>query len=252
MVNSQWIENTREDLATLASDEAVVVVPTGAVEQHGPHLPVGTDAMIAEAVAAGAADRAPDAVALPVLQFGYSPHHGGVPGTVTLSSETYLGVITDVLGSLLEAGFEQVVVVNGHGGNRSLLKTAASDVRADTGVSVAVLSYWDLIADEIESERTSATGGISHGGEMETSLLMHLHESLVGDRRDDFVRDDQDGRVRTDLFGSGSVYVPAHFDDLTETGLSGTPSAADSETGERLFEAAVDELAALLETYPDW
>lgn len=252
MVRSQWIENTREELTTLASDEAVVLVPTGAVEQHGNHLPVGTDAMIADAIAAAAADRAPNAVALPVVKFGYSPHHGGVPGTVTLSSETYLGVIADVLGSLVDDGFEHIVVVNGHGGNRSLLKTAASDFRTDTGVSVAVVSYWDLIADVVEAERASAQGGISHGGEMETSLVLYLHEVLVGDRREDFVRDDHDGRVRTDLFGSGSVYVPAHFDDLTETGLSGEPSAADPETGERLYEAAVDELVALVEEYSSW
>jgi creatinine amidohydrolase len=252
MARSQGVETTREDLATLAADDAVVLVPTGAVEQHGPHLPVGTDAMITDAVASAAAERAANAVALPVVQFGYSPHHGGGPGTVTLSSETYVGVVGDVLESLVGDGFEHVVVVNGHGGNRSLLKTAASDFRAETGVSVAVLSYWDLIADEVAAERSSPEGGISHGGEMETSLVLYLHETLVGDRRADFVRDDHDGRARTDLFGRGAVYVPAHFDELTETGLSGEPSAADPATGERLFGAAVDALAEFVDVYPDW
>lgn len=252
MTHDDWAENTREELDDVDPNETVVLLPTGAIEQHGPHLPVGTDAFIADAMVAAAANHGDDVVALPAVPYGYSPHHGGIPGTITLSSETYLGVITDILSSLVDAGFKRIAIVNGHGGNRSLLTTAASDFRFASGVSVAVLSYWDLIAEEVGAERDSDQGGVSHGGELETSIMLYLHDTLVGDERTDFIRDDHDGFGRTDLFGTGAVYYPQHFEEMTETGVSGTPSAADLDTGKRLFEAATAELVAFTDAYRDW
>ena len=148
-VRSAWAENARGDLEETDPDEVVVLVPVGAIEQHGTHLPVGTDTLIVEAITRAAADRSDIAVTVPPHPFGYSPHHSGVPGTITLSSKTYLGVITDILNSLIDSGFTRLVIVNGHGGNRPLLKTAVTDVEDESDVSVAVVSYWDLVADEI-------------------------------------------------------------------------------------------------------
>lgn len=250
MVRPRWGDNARTDLAE--ATDAVVLFPVGAVEQHGPHLPVDTDASIAAAIANAAAERADDALALPPLPYGYSPHHGGVPGTLSLSSETYLRTVKDLLASLDDDGFDQAVVVNGHGGNRALLQTAVTDLTAEREYAVAVISYWDLIHEEIKQLRESGQGGVSHGGEMETSLQLYLREELVGADREDFVRDDRRGYLRTDLFGSGPVYYPGHFDDKTESGVSGHPSAASKEKGERLFEAATDALARFADEYREW
>lgn len=250
MVRPRWGENTRVDLAEATS--SIAVLPVGSIEQHGPHLPVDTDASIASALAESVAERAEDALALPVLPYGYAPHHEGSAGTLSLSSETYLGVVRDLLRSLDEAGFRRVVVLNAHGGNRPLLKTAVTDFEAERGVAVAVVSYWDLIAGEIERVRDSETGGVSHGGEMETSIQLYLRADLVGDERPDYVRPDRGGYLRTDIFGSGSVYYPGHFDDKTESGLSGRPSDATAEKGRRLFEAAVEALVTFVEEYGEW
>lgn len=250
MAHVRWGELTRTDLAERT--DSVVLLPTGATEQHGSHLPVDTDTSHAAAVAEAAAERDGDALVLPALPYGYSPHHGGAAGTVSLSSETFLGVVGDVLTSLGDAGFHRIVVVNGHGGNRALLKTAASDFRAERDRSVAVVSFWDLASDVIEATRKSETGGISHAGELETALQLHLREALVGEDREDFVRADREEQLRTDLFGSGPVYYPKHFDAMTETGVSGKPSAADSEFGERVFEAAADALAGFVAAYREW
>ena len=252
MVRSDWAENTHPDLRSIDPDETVILVPTGAVEQHGHHLPVGTDALIAEAVTRTAAERSEHALAVPALPYGYSPHHGGLEGTMTLSSETYLGVVSDLLESLVDEGFERVAIVNGHGGNRSLLKTAVSDFRDSRDVSVAVLSYWDLIPEELEGLRDSPSGGISHGGELETSLLLYLDEELVDSDREDFVRDDREEYLRTDLFGRGAVYYPQHFAEMTETGVSGHPSSASPRKGGEMFEATVAALTEFVESYQSW
>lgn len=250
MTRIHWGELTRTDL--VERTESVVLLPTGATEQHGSHLPVNTDTSNAAAVAQAAAERDGDTLVLPALPYGYSPHHGGAAGTVSLSSATFLGVVRDVLASLDDAGFSRIAIVNGHGGNRALLQTAASDFRAERDVSVAVVSYWDLAADEIAAARDTEQGGVSHAGELETSLQLYLREAIVGEDREDFVRDDRDGRLRTDLFGSAPIYYPQHFDEMTETGVSGSPSAASAAFGERVFEAAVDGLAAFIGDYRDW
>lgn len=250
MVRPRWGENTRTDLAEATN--AVVLFPVGAVEQHGPHLPVDTDASIATAITNAAAERADDALALPPLPYGYSPHHSSVPGTLSLSSETYLRAVKDILASLDDDGFNRAVVVNGHGGNRALLQTAVTDLAAERGYAVAVVSYWDLIREEIEQLRESGQGGVSHGGEMETSLQLYLREQLVGTDREDFVRDDRGSYLRTDLFGSAPIYYPGHFDEKTESGVSGHPSVASREKGERLFEAAAAALAQFADEYREW
>lgn len=250
MVRPQWGENTRTDLSEVT--DAVVLLPVGAVEQHGPHLPVDTDISLATTVANAAAERADDTLVLPQLPYGYSPHHGGTPGTLSLSSGTYLRVMKDLLRSLDDAGFDRVVVVNGHGGNRALLQTTVTDLESERGYAVAVVSYWDLICEEVEAVRESKQGGVSHGGEMETSLQLYLREQLVGVDREDFIRDDREGYLRTDLFDSGAVYYPGHFDAITESGVSGHPVAASAEKGEVLFEAAVDALARFIDEYRGW
>lgn len=252
MVRPEWGENTRTALEEVVDDQPIVVVPTGAIEQHGTHLPVDTDTSITAAIAGSAAERTENALATPPVCFGYSPHHGGVPGTITLRSETFMAMMRDVLASIYDDGFERIVVLNGHGGNRAVLQTAVSDFRTERDVSVALISYWDLIEPEVAAVRDSEAGGVSHGGEMETSLQLFLREELVDEPEQDFVRDDREGYARTDLFGSGAVYYPGHFDEKTETGVSGAPSSASAEKGKRLFEQSVEAISAFLREYETW
>lgn len=250
MVRTHWGENTRKALSEMT--DPVILLPVGTIEQHGSHLPVDTDTAIAEAIATAGAEQTENTLVLPALPFGYSPHHGGVPGTLSLSSETYLRVIKELLGSLNDSGFTRIIIVNGHGGNRPLLQTAVTDFKAERDISVAVVSCWDLIRETVDAVRASESGGISHGGEMETSLQLYLRKKLVGSDREDFIREDRNGYLRTDLFGDGMVYYPKHFDELTESGVSGHPSAASAEKGEVMFDAAVDALSEFAETYHQW
>lgn len=249
-MSGAWGEHTRPELAD--RDDTVVVLPTGAIEQHGPHLPVDTDTTIAAAIAHAAAKRTDNVLVLPPLPYGYSPHHRGLPGTLTLSSETYVAAIKDLLGSAVDAGFETLAVLNGHGGNASLLQTACSDFRDRRDIKVAVVTYWDLIGEEIEGIRESEPGGIAHGGEMETSLQLYLREDLVDEAPPADHLPDREGYMQSDLLGGGAVSYPGHFDELTDTGASGSPTAASVETGERIFDAATVAVADFFDDYRDW
>jgi creatinine amidohydrolase len=174
----RWARTDREELRRLLP-EGVVVVPVGATEQHGPHLPTGTDALIAQEIAWRAAQEAavrshrPLLVA-PTLAYGASDHHLPFGGTLSLSPATLLAVITDLLRCVATQGGRRAVLLNGHGGNVGICHTAAGSAASAFGLLVGHLDYWRLAQPE---------GGPpipGHAGEFETSLVLALDEESVG------------------------------------------------------------------------
>jgi creatinine amidohydrolase len=175
-------ELTRVDLNQIAA-EAVVVLPTGATEQHGPHLPVGTDTFAVEAVARGAvaalADRVPVVMA-PVLPYGSSHHHLAFGGTMSLTTETYYAVIRDLVESLITSRFRRVMIVNGHGGNHELMQLVVRDLALQHPVNLAALSYWLPAAEDLAAMNPDLPTRLpGHAGAFETSLILALRPELA-------------------------------------------------------------------------
>ena len=167
-------------VADYLSVSDVAIVPCGATEQHGGHLPLGVDAMTAIAVAHDAADQE-QVVVTPPLWFGWSPHHMGFPGTVSVRAETLTALATDVATSLIHHGFRRVIFVNGHRlANLPPLAVASTQVRAATGALVIIADLAHLAQPEYAHalEREGA-GGIGHADGYETAQMMHLHPDLV-------------------------------------------------------------------------
>jgi creatinine amidohydrolase len=165
------VEMTRGELAAAAPD-AVLVLPFGAVEQHGPHLPFGTDLAAVEAIAGGAGERAGREVPVvlaPALPYGSSHHHLDVGGALSLSADAFEECVRDLLRSAVASGFRRAFLVNGHGGNELLLRLAA----VDAGLAVGGGSYWSLAARELEPiVAPDLVPG--HAGRFETSLALAL------------------------------------------------------------------------------
>jgi creatinine amidohydrolase len=152
---------------------AVVLLPVGSLEQHGDHLPLATDALLAEEVCLRAAAIAQtDLLVAPVLGTGFSPHHIRFGATVSLPAEVFLALLRAVV-TALHAWAPRVLVVNGHGGNRGPLLALA----LETGTPV--VSYWELAAAEIAA-RFPVDSSIGHAGEAETSLMLAAFPELVG------------------------------------------------------------------------
>lgn len=147
---------TREEARQPAQADAIVTVPTGSTEQHGPHLPLATDTLQLEAVL----DRvfalhgdSPPMVVAPTLPIGSSDHHLGHAGTISLSTETYLAAVKEILVSLVRGAFRRLFVVNGHGGNHELVELAARDVALQQTVSVAAGSWWIVARGALVADR---------------------------------------------------------------------------------------------------
>jgi creatinine amidohydrolase len=246
-----WATRPYGEIVEIAEQAgSVLVVPVGSLEQHGYHLPVATDTLLADAVAHGAATAADaPALVLPPVWTGLSAHHMPFGGTVTIGRETLATVLEEVAASALESGFDAVVYVNGHGGNTALVDAVSASVgAAHPAAEVVSLTYFALAAEIAAEVRDSEIGGMAHGGEFETSLLLHLYPEMVAmDRAEGDLMEPPYDRSRQDLFESGPVSAYRPFTAYSESGAVGDPTLGDAEKGQRLFDHLCATLAALVE-----
>jgi creatinine amidohydrolase len=229
----RWAETTRTTLNRVLPHGTVVIV-IGATEQHGPHLPTGTDFLTAEAVAVKAAQRAGgagvDVVLAPTLSFGASDHHLPFGGTISLRTETVTQVLADVLHSVSAGGGQRALIVNGHGGNRGPCHSASALASIRDGLDVGYVDYWSLIPVE------AGTNYPGHAGAFETSLIGHLHPTLVTD-----VPPGDGPRPFPDVAG-----LVLHSRRVWQAidGYTDQPAAGRADDGARWLEAGVAALAA--------
>ncbi|WP_232665513.1 creatininase family protein [Pseudonocardia sp. TRM90224] len=231
-----WEELTREQLRAVLPN-ALVVLPVGATEQHGPHLPTGTDAIIVSEVvraAARTADTTLDLVLAPPLPFGASDHHLPFGGTLSLRVETMTEVLFDLARSVHVDGASRLLLVNGHGGNRGACHSAAQRAATAYGMRIAYADYWELLrADRPAAADDPPVPG--HAGAFESGLVVRLRPHLVGDLPE---------RTPPDVLGVRGVTVQEQ-DAWTRTdGFSDNPAAAVD--GGEWFDACVAALAARL------
>lgn len=209
----------------------VAVLPVGSTEQHGPHNPLGVDAIAARELARRACDRT-DAVCLPPIEIGVAEHHRNFDGTLFVSPDTLRDYVYETLDSLTYHDINRVVVVNGHGGNSAALEQACSRITRH-GDLYAVIWEW-FTTREVE---------VGHGGEYETSMMLYLVEELVGEP----VKGDAESWGQY-INGASVAYDTEEF---TEKGITGDARNANVETGERMFNESLQELVELIEWIRD-
>jgi creatinine amidohydrolase len=242
---------TYEEIEALVSDQTVVLVPTGSTEQHGPHLPLDTDTFLCTEVANCAARSSlhgGPVLVTPPMSVGCSAHHMAFSGTLTLSSNTFTSAVQELCTSLVRHGFGRQIVVNGHGGNSSLLAAAVQDIGFQHPVHVVTCDYWDFALPVVQGLRESPPGGMGHACEFETSLMLHLRPDGV--RKDLIKREIPQARHSSeslDLFASAPVRGHWKTHDLSTSGVMGAPDLATEEKGRQFFDACVTGLAGLVE-----
>lgn len=226
---------------------SILVQPLGAIEQHGPHLPLSTDLVIAEAVAeaavAGVGDEV-DAWLLPPLAYTKSNEHAWSPGTMWLSASTMLSVLDDIGRCVAATPARRLVFFNGHGGNSALLGVANRELRLHHGL-LTFLAHPTVPPDQGGVSSPSELGMGVHGGTDETSLMLHLAPDLVDMARAVRRVPEHLAENRYVRFG-GTVSFGWLSDDFGPDGLIGDPTAATADLGAQLFQAAVDAFCGAL------
>jgi creatinine amidohydrolase len=251
----RWEELTSPQVAALDRDRTVLILPLGAVEQHGRHMPLGTDTLLAHAVALPAAEKAGPVAVLPPPWYGFSAHHMRFAGSVSLRAETLMGLAEDIVASVVAHGFRRILIVNGHGGNGGVIDVLASTLghKHYGKARLAALTYFQLASEAIASLRKSASGGMGHAGEFETAMMQHLRPELVAiNVAATQYPDPGSPYLTTDLIGRSAIRTYHDFGDLSESGTLGDPSLANVQAGSMFFSAVVEALVAFLADFRNW
>jgi creatinine amidohydrolase len=246
-----WWDLTTQDFADIDAERVVAILPVGAVEQHGPHLPVRVDAAINAGIIARAIELMPadcPALVLPMMPVGKSDEHLAFLGTLTLSYET-LGRVWFELGeSVHRAGIRKILFFNSHGGQPQLLEIVCRDLRVKLGM-FAVSAMWPRLIDMDELFDPDENRHGIHGGQSETSVLLHLHPELVDmHRAENFVPRSVEIERESEILGAEStVSFGWQTQDLHPKGACGDATKATAELGAITVERAAQRLLVLID-----
>ena len=251
----KWLELTRDEVAAIDKDNAIVLLPMAATEQHGAHLPVGTDTTIlATLIDRFCATQEMDGCTVlfaPQLPVGKSNEHMGFAGTLTFSATTYYALLFDLAKSIERSGFKKLVLLNSHGGNYDMANLISRDIRVELGMEVFVFDWWftDFWQKGLEGVKESGLYGVFHACELETSLMLAAQPDTV--HMELAVDEEPAKSLQDNHFVSvfGPVTVGWKTSDVTQSGVIGAPSYATKEKGEKLFSYAVNKLADMLREF---
>ena len=239
-------EMTWQDFAAKAKKGSIVFLPVGSTEQHGPHLPLSTDSVIASKYAEMLAEEF-DGIAAPAICFGYksAPLSGGgplFPGTIDLNSETLCRLVMDILVELFRDGITKIFVVNGHGENSaSILEAVDLVTRERPSLKVVEANWWNQVSEEVKAkvfDKTPFPGwNLEHAAVAETSMMLVFAPHLV---REDRLLEDRPAKLI-----KHNVY-PVRRDIVPESGLLSTVAGYSQEKGRLLIESAMVGLRSIV------
>jgi len=231
---------TSPEFGALLAGGAVPILPFGAMEQHGPHLPLSTDTIMAEGLARRVA-AAVDGIVLPPIGYGQTSDNAAFPGTITLSFDTVRAITTDIAAALQSQGARALVVVNGDFGNQAPLRQAAREISERLGLPVLVVNYPGMAEIAAELCTTEPAGlGLYHAEEFETSLVLLLRPGDV--RMDRAV-------AEYPVYPPTFPAVPTGLDKLSRSGVFGDPRPATAELGGRLINRLAQEAISLVQAF---
>ncbi len=241
---------TWEEMNEAIAAQKVVILPTGSLEQHGPHLPLDVDSFLAESVCLELGRRAADRVLiLPTVSFGLNLHHIDFPGTIHIEPEVFIAFCLNITKSVAYHGFQKILIVNGHGSNTPLVDLVARKTVLATHSLCAAVNYYHLGVEAFNRVKQSPV--MAHADEFETSLYLHLAPERV--RMERAVADDD---VVGKYMSSDSTSPYVRFADWwgrwTKVGVHGDPTAATAEKGKIIWEAVLSRLVELVNEFRAW
>lgn len=243
----RFADLTRVELAEASDAGVTVLVPLGATEQHGPHLPADTDTFLAEQMCLACAERLDDVLVAPAVPWGLSAGHLPLGATVTLRPQTYLELLLDIADSLIASGFPNQVYVNGHNSNKSMQMALVYEAQRRWGVGVGAVSYYDFAGSE---EKEICESPDYHAGEKETSIFRAFGEERLqpipagtGNLPVGVTSYESVGA------GSGPALVGLSYVERFPDGVAGDPSLSSVEKGRRLTEVNLDGLVGFVGEY---
>ena len=235
---------TPQEMVEAVKEIDNVIVPLGTVEQHGPHLPVGTDVFIPITVARHVAEKTRVLVAPPIY-YGNSLSMAAMKGVFTITPESLAVLLLDLCRSFVKQGFKKIIFINGHGGNKQVLNFIGQKARMETGALIARIDWWDIVTGEIP---TICEKVVQHADEGETSMMLACHPELVDMKK--AMRDSTSEKLTNELTDGKPKNLPQVFVSFTKwskTGLIGDATKASKAKGEKIMKAVVENIVSFLQ-----
>ncbi len=249
MTEVEWWNLRAPQLRSLQDEDALVIVPVGSTEQHGPHLPVMVDALLAGEIARRTARRLAGeraVVVAPTVWSGLAEHHMSLGGTITLDYQTFFALLRCIASSMARHGFRRILLLNGHGGNINALNVIVGELTGELQIPIVGCTYW-IVAAEAFGSILEHQRNVAHGGEAETSMVLALRPELVDTAR----LEEAKGDMPPEALHDAGAYRWRSMAAMTKTGVIGDASSASAEKGEKLLSAASEAIAKLVMD-PNW
>ncbi len=252
-----WADLTTREFAQLDPVRTIAILPVAATEQHGPHLPLSVDTVLADGVVAATLPHLPDDLSvlfLPTQAVGLSPEHMQFPGTLTLKAETVIQLWTQLGESVARAGINKLVLLNSHGGQVGVMDIVARDLRARLGMLVYSVNWFNLPLLDLQGKDINAQFSTEehrfgiHAGEIETSMMLALNpERVQMAQAQNFHSTSKDRAENFSILGNGkSAKLGWQMQDYNPAGAVGNAAAATAAKGQAVVDAAGRSLAKLL------
>jgi creatinine amidohydrolase len=233
----------------------LILVPIGAIEQHGPHLPVNTDMIIANRLSISVAEKIKNKIPVLVTPDIWQAYNGKVirenwPGSLTISQDTQKAMLFEITESIIEMGFKNIIYINSHGQNLFTMEAVIRLIADVYGIHIPYVFEYKISEPFIKENRKSKIGGICHACEYETSLMLYLTDSVdMSKAEKNQLTYDSVFRNTDGVQGRGRVYWSTWALEHTKSGILGDPTVATREMGEKLFGYLVDEISEFAVEY---
>ena len=228
------------------NEKTIAILIFGACENHGDHMPFGSDFIFPTEIAKRLATKVNNVIVLPAIPYGVSLHHDQFQMTMSINPETLIGIISDLLSSLIQNKIRRVLIINGHDGNIGPIEVAARSIKnKHPEMTIACLESWWILVGQLKKDLFEVWSGLGHGGEAETSAILAVRPDLVN-------TESAPNEVIPKL--PENIRIFWKFDELTSTGATGAPQRASIEKGNEILQMLEDLLLSFIKKMElsDW
>ena len=247
MLNYGNLTWTAVEEAAKADPKPRIILPVGSIEQHGPHLPLNTDSIIAEHVAVAVSDKL-SSILFPTLSVGFSLEQTGFPGTISFTAQTFSSMIIEIVEHLYVSGFKKIIIINGHGGNRAILDSTITTIKhTHPDIQLYAFTIIDVAKERYNELRKSSQQMIGHADELETSMMLVIRPELVEMGRTLSEKPTFPPNVSLESDDLARVTYAWKTKQVTQSGIIGSPNLATREMGRILLDYVIETISRIVE-----
>jgi len=248
-MSNNFEDRSWPEIQEYINNNALILIPIGAIEEHGPHLPVSTDMIIARSITEAVAEKIKDKIKVLITPNMWQAYNGFImqnkwPGSLTVSQDTQKKLLYEITVSIIKMGFRKILYINSHGQNLFTMEGVIRQIADEFSIHIPYVFEYNVAKNFMIKNRRSEIGGISHGCELETSLMLYLTDLVdMSKAEKNMMKYNSEFRNADAMQGNSTVFWSTWCLEETSSGVLGDPTVATRELGEKLFNYLVEKIS---------